>query len=486
MKKIKILLPILALALFSCDDYVDINQSPNDPTPESVTPNLALAAAISEPFRTFSTTSNELGNVWMQNWGANVNTTTGGYATEYTLGINSTFRAGIWDNTYLTVANLQNIITRNTTVYDNHKAIAKIMKVFYMQYIVDLYGNVPYSLAWDQTNYAPAYDDDQAIYRSFIVELKEAMDLIENADVSDATVGPEDVVFQGNLDNWEKFANTLRLRVLLRESEVSASSSYLATEFALLNGAEFLTADAAINPGYSADNAFKQNPFYGYFYNIDGSPRQNQDFIKATSFVLNFLDSTSDPRKQRLYAPATGTTYVGVVQGATAPETPDNLSSVGPALLQSASQNGYLITAAESYFLQSEAAFRGYLGGDAKTLFESGIQASFLLDGLTVAQFNTYLTAISTTNGAGWDASSNKIQAIMTQKWVALNGRNGIESFIEHNRTGFPVVPLATTSQYPTLPLRLFYPTSEYTGNAANVPNLTIAQMFSEGPFWAN
>lgn len=486
MKKIKILLPILALTLFSCDDYLDINQSPNNPTPENISPNLALAAAISEPYRILNTSANDLGNVWMQNWGGNVNTVTGGYATEYSLQLNSTFKPAIWDQTYLTVANLQNIINKDTETYDNHKAISKIMKVYYMQYIVDLYGDAPYSQAWDRANYTPAYDDDQAIYRSFIVELKEAINLIENANASDAGVGAEDIVFQGDLDNWVKFANTLRLRVLLRESEVSASASYLSAEFALLNGAEFLTDDVAINPGYSAGNAYKQNPFYGYFYNIDGSAKLNAGFIKATSFVLNFLDSTSDPRKTKLYAPASGTTYTGVVQGATAPDTPDALSSVGPGLIIDAEQDGYLITAAESYFLQSEAAFRGYVPGDAKTLFESGIEASFLLDGLTSADFATYLTAISTTNGVSWDVSANKIQAIMTQKWVALNGRNGIESFIEYNRTGFPVVPLATSAQYPTLPFRLFYPASEYTGNSGNVPNLGISEMFTQGPFWKN
>jgi len=72
----------------------------------------------------------------------------------------------------------------------------------------------------------------------------------------------------------------------------------------------------------------------------------------------------------------------------------------------------------------------------------------------------------------------------MYQKRIALMNIHGIESFIEYTRTGFPRVPRALTAQYPSKPNRLMYPTSELTGNSANVPTQTLADVFSTFVFW--
>ena len=144
-----------------------------------------------------------------------------------------------------------------------------------------------------------------------------------------------------------------------------------------------------------------------------------------------------------------------------------------------------MLTASESYFLQAEAVVRSYLTGNAKALFQSGIQASF--DLLQVSASGAgYIAASDGLDGIGWDGSPNKIQAIMTQKWIALNGINGIESYIEYTRTGFPATAVSTVAITPTgdLPKRLLYPTSELTGNSANVPNVSLSQIFTQGPFW--
>ena len=98
MKKLKLIIPFIALLLFSCSDYLDVNETANNPT--NVPPNLILAAAHSNSYRTVATTMNELGNVWMNNWGANVNAFTGGYNDEFSLEISNTFYSGIWNNVH--------------------------------------------------------------------------------------------------------------------------------------------------------------------------------------------------------------------------------------------------------------------------------------------------------------------------------------------------------------------------------------------------
>lgn len=490
MKKYKIHLfsLVAALGLSSCDDYLDINQSPNNPTYESVTPNLALSGAITQPYRSFSTMPNALGNLFMNSWGGNVNSVTGIYTVEFDLNIDNSFYSRIWENLFLTTLGLTNIQNYPADNYDNHKAIAKIMKTFYFQYLVDLYGNIPYSQAHNPLNPTPVYDNAQTIYRDLVVQLEDAIEMIDNAPAGTNTVGLEDPVFKGNMTNWKKLANTIKLRLLIRESGVAASQTYLNAEFAELAGADFLTTDATVNPGYSNANNDRQNPFYNtYGYQInETTERPSYSSTVATDNAIKSLNGSKygvpDGRLARLFK-QNGGSWAGVIQGQTGIEAPDNLANLGPGLIKNSAQDGYIFTAAESYFLQAEAAQYGYLPGSAKTLFETGIQKSFDLLGATGGA--AYIAAANSVNKLGWDGSANKREAIMTQKWIALMGINGIESWIEYTRTGFPVTDLALTATRPAKPVRLMYPNSEYTANGNNVPSQSQNDAFNNKIFWA-
>ncbi|THF51309.1 SusD/RagB family nutrient-binding outer membrane lipoprotein [Flavobacterium supellecticarium] len=498
MKKYKIHLfsLVAALGLSSCDDYLDINQSPNNPTYENVTPNLALSGAITQPYRSFSTMPNALGNLFMNSWGGNVNSVTGIYTVEFDLNIDNSFYSRIWENLFLTTLGLSNIQNFPAENYDNHKAIAKIMKTFYFQYLVDLYGDMPYSQAHNPLNPTPVYDNAQTIYRDLVVQLEDAIDMIDNAPAGTTTVGLEDPVFKGNMANWKKLANTIKLRLLIRESGVAASQTYLNAEFAELAGADFITTDATVNPGYSNANNDRQNPFYNtYGYQInETTERPSYSSTVATDNAIKSLNGskygTPDGRLGRLFK-QNGGSWAGVIQGQTGIEAPDNLANLGPGLIKNSAQDGYIFTAAESYFLQAEAVQRGYLSGSAENLFITGIEKSFQLLGVPatgVGNITDYKTAI---NSAGadprisWLTSTNKIETIMTQKWIALMGINGIESWIEYTRTGFPVTDLALTATRPAKPVRLMYPNSEYTANGNNVPSQSQNDAFNNKIFWA-
>ena len=485
------------MTFYSCDNYLDVNDSPNNPTASLVNPKLSLSASISRPYRNITITANELGNVWMNSWGGNVNQITSAYSTEYSLQLNNDFNSTIWNNLYLNTANLQNIINYDSVEYDNHKAIAKIMKTYYFQYIVDLYGDIPYSEAHDAANLNPKYDDDVAVYRALYTQLDEAIALINAAPVVTIAVGDEDPIFFGDMEMWKKFANTLKLKLLVRESTLAQSNSdsaaYLTQKFASLASASFITSDVIINPGYNGGSNNQQNPFYSV-YGLDtaGNPGTRRQVVVATKHAVEFLNgiepnTTFDNRISKLFTPITGGAYVGVTQGLQgAGNVPLSLSSLGTGLVVSSAQDGFIMTASESYFLQSEAVFRNYLSGDAKALFQSGIQSSFDLLGVP-ASAAAYIATSNTINGIGWDGSANKIQAIMTQKWVALMGINGIESYIEYVRTGFPATGVSTVAITPTgkLPKRLLYPTSELVGNSANVPSLSLSQAFNQGAYWS-
>ena len=136
MKKIKFILPLIAFALFSCDNYLDVNTSPNNPQASQITPNLSLAAVQTASYSPLVRRMNELGNVFMNNWGANVNSFTGGYAEEFGITMSNNFYEDIWNSVYRSTYEYSNIINNPTADYDHHKAIAKIMKSFYFQYLV--------------------------------------------------------------------------------------------------------------------------------------------------------------------------------------------------------------------------------------------------------------------------------------------------------------------------------------------------------------
>ena len=362
------------------------------------------------------------------------------------------------------------------------------MKTFYFQYLVDLYGDIPYSQAHNPLNTTPVYDNAQTVYRDLVVQLEDAIEMIDNAPAGTNAVGLEDPVFKGNMTNWKKLANTIKLRLLIRESGVAASQAYLNAEFAELAGADFITTDATVNPGYSNANNDRQNPFYNtYGFQInETTERPSYSSTVATDNAIKSLNGSKygvpDGRLARLFK-QNGGSWAGVIQGQTGIEAPDNLANLGPGLIKNSAQDGYIFTAAESYFLQAEAVHYGYLSGSAKTLFETGIQKSFDLLGATGGA--AYIAAANSVNKLGWDGTAEKREAIMTQKWIALMGINGIESWIEYTRTGFPVTDLALTATRTHKPYRLMYPNSEYTANGNNVPSQSQNDAFNNKIFWA-
>lgn len=494
MKKIKYLIPAVAFLLFSCDDYLDVNKSPNNPQLEDITPDLALANAETGPYRTLTRTMNRLGNFFMNNWGMNVNSFAVTAPQEYSLALDNSFYSGIWDGLYTSTANLTNIINHEAPNYENHKAIAKILKAYYFQYLVDIYGDIPYSEAHlGAENTSPKYDDDAVIYKDLVVQIDQAVAMMNTAGAK--AVGNEDVIFKGNMANWEKFANTLKLRILMRQTDSGvALSTYLSDQFASLAGKTFLDVNATINPGYTNGLPTQQNPFYNLLYEVDGTTdKQEMRFVRASKYMGDKLNAgPTDPRRGRLFALVSGTVQgvtqgdLAVVNGGTAPAS---ISPLGPGIVVNSSQNGFMMTLAESLFLQAEAMHEGYLtGGSAQALFDQGIAASMTQLGATVG---TYVTSVNLVVGKGYGAigatAAQQLEAIMYQKNIALQGGiNGMESFIEYTRTGLiDSVPLSIFGvTQANKPRRLLYPTSELVGNTANVPAQNVNDAFTTGPFW--
>jgi hypothetical protein len=464
----------------------------------------------------------------MNAWAGNIYYYASPFGDEFKMRADSQFYSNIWDNLYLGIANYQAIIDSPLAKnYPHHVAVAKIMKAYYMQMIVDLYNDAPYSEAFKgQAGKHPKYDKGQDIYKALLAELDDAKVLLQGTPSNSSLnlTSTEDAIFGGDTAKWTKMANTVKLKLVVRLSKSTdpaviafrdAALQQLAPLTSDLNN--FITEDVRINPGYTTSASDTRNPYYQNYgrINLDTSDiNDNFRLIFASDHIIKTLrgqipltQGVTDSRLGRLFiangleAPnLSAGNYVGQPQGGTKidGETEGDFATLG--LFQSfpngastssvlATQGGYLLTLAEVRFLQAEAAvsYPATMAFNGQTAFNAGITESFVTFGSTAAAASTYIGAINSKPGVGWNGTTDKIQAIQYQKWIALTNINPTETFISYNKTGYPQLPMPQGSYYNNRPNRLMYPQSEYISNTANVPNPSIDDMYSVNsytPFW--
>jgi hypothetical protein len=487
--KISALLVVLIITGSCSNSLFDIN-SPNPNQPSSVSPNYVLSAALASSAQRVLGGEATFANFWMGYWAPygeqsptvlSYNLTTDTYASN-------------WDNTYITLENYKFIEDHSTTsdmVYFH--AIAKIMREFHYQRLVDLYNNVPYSDALISTNSFPKYDDAETIYKDFIVQIDSAITIIKNADALTAeNPGSNDVLFQGDMNMWIKFANTLKLKILMRQTESSGGPAYIQTHLAGLTAADFLGEgeDAGVNPGYSNSSYSQQSPLWqSVGYNTDGSPNGGHLYTRANSYAVDFYLATNDTlRVKQFYTPNSDGIYRGRAFGSSdVGQGGNTISGFGSGILQSASMDAYILPAFESLFLQAEAAQRGYIPGDPAALFKAAVTESFRI--LAIADYETAASQLYSqpNDKVNIDVASDKITAIIIQKWAAMNAYDPLESYCDWRRLGVPedlpvsVYPGTTATH---IPYRLLYPTSEFHYNAANVNSQGTINQFTSKIFW--
>lgn len=475
---------LIFFATISCDKYLDINTDPNNPT--AVSPDLVLPVALNATsryqYQFFFGGANTLGNFLIYNWSEGFGCLC--YPDELRYSVTPAFYQRLFDNAYLKALKQYSVLGQFENEIDNYRAIGMIMKVYHFQILVDLYGDIPYFEALARSdNPTPKYDDAQAVYNDLIIQLTSAIDIINLAEGSAAIVvpGSDDIMYGGDMQRWKQFANTLKIRILVRQSDIASKQTYIADEIAniISEGSGFITEDVVINPGYFNEEG-KQNPYWAELgANVDGTVTFVSDATVATQFVIDFLTTSNDPRIDYIYEqPLTG--HMGVEQGipTTEAQLSEFVSNIGPGILTGSEQGSIIFTLAEHNFNLAEAAFKGlYLGNTPEILFNAGVAASFTT--LSAPGYTTYIGQNS------YAAQTDKLEAILTQKWVALNGINALQSWFDYSRTGYPLnLPISVLATTPDRPVRLLYPASEITKNSNNVPPQKDA--FIDKIFWAN
>ncbi|MGA1978390.1 MAG: SusD/RagB family nutrient-binding outer membrane lipoprotein [Bacteroidales bacterium] len=506
MKKLIILLTAILVLGSACKkSFLDIDVS-NPNSASTVPVDLVLPAALSSvtTFYANPRTGYEFIALWYGWWSVSQGYSQPSRLLEYLL-INSSYQ-GFWQDSYETLANLDYIEKNSTTTsMMSYRAIAKIMKVYLYQNLVDMYGDIPYSqaLQTSQGILKPAYDKQQTIYEDLVVQLDTAMNIIAKTPASATSPASNDIIYKGNMQLWAKFANTLKLRMLMNQSGMANRSAYINQWLATTASVGYLGAGegAWLNPGY-IQSATKMNPFWEYFYKQDNSLQADAlQYYMAGQDAVDFLTNTNDPRLSRLFAPIANGTFAGNYFGASSLKNTTSTSKLGPGLFQAYNQNSPVLTDIESLFLQAEAAERGYLtGADPQALYESAVTQSIIYFGqtsywdaagyvpLSSVDAATYL-AQSSVPLASYTASTNKLQTIFTQKWIAMMGIDPFAMFTDYRRTGYPDFihwSQDLSKQNPTPCIRLLYPQTEIATNDANMIAVGTINPFTSKIFWQN
>lgn len=347
---------------------------------------------------------------------------------------------------------------------NNQIAVARIMKAFIFWKLTDRWGDLPYTDALQgNANITPKFTKQEAIYADIFKELKEAAAQI------DAGVSVKgDVLLNGDMAAWKKFAATQRLIMALRMSKVYPNAGQLgAQEFAAALPDAISSNAQNITYKYIAGDPNNYNPWYN---NYTVSLRNDYAISLTLVNIMKDNASLTDPRLKKYGEVLPSGDVVGLQYGkTTATNIPNIYSKIGDSYRDQATPAN-IFTYAQVAFAKAEAAKRGWIaGGDvsAATYYNEGIDAS-------LAQNNVSDAAYKTVVGIAYDPA-NAYKQIATQRYIATY-LDGFEGWAEWRRTGFPTLAPGPNATIPAIPRRLPYPASDKTTNADNYAAVVAQQ----------
>ncbi len=461
INKILILLLASVMILSCTKDFEVVNTNPN--YPENASPDLLLVNILRQSAYSLSEQAFERA-------GASAH-----YIAKFDY---NDFERFQWDsnNTYwktlyslLRDIELMNNLEKTN---DSYKAIGLTMKAWIGSQLTDLWGNVPFYEAIQgkrEANFTPAYNTQEEIYtgtNGIIESLKQASELFKS---STAQVNG-DIIFNGDLDKWQKFANSLRLRYLLR---ISAKKNVAAEMQAIVdneqimegNGDNAVMESLAAKPNQSYPSMVRLGDYNLWLMTntMDSIMHKLNDPRMSTFFDAAYIDDSNNP----VYAGFP----VGITDGTEQAMgiDQDRMSRLDRSMFYDTKDafDYVLMNYSEVEFIIAEAAKKGLISGgdaEAETHYERGINAS--LEYYNVV-FPNYLLEVEVQYN-----SANALNQILTQKWLA-NFMVGFEGWLDFKRTGYPMQKpnidnVNVVGGNALIPSRYYYPADEQLNNKDN------------------
>ncbi|MDT7828320.1 SusD/RagB family nutrient-binding outer membrane lipoprotein [Pricia sp. S334] len=488
---------LLAVVTFwGCtEDFEEINQNPN--FPEQASPELLLPGVIRQMAYNWGD----------QGWDEGFTVVQYGARLQFTSGdrYNWSPTNDPYFDAYDSMRDVENILreTKENPNLQNYYGVGLIVKSWIYSYLTDAYGAVPYTNATkgiSEGNITPEFTPQQEIYSGILADLKSANQILTGMDNISG-----DILYGGDVNKWRKFANSLRLRHLMRISNVDNQTA--------VAGMNEIVNDPDTYPVFEGneDNAAVQ------WNSDDPQPKFETrsgsfDEVRLSLTLETRLKELND-RRLIVYAQPTSASgegiysdnlddYVGMPNGlddaaALAYSPSGNPAEAGSNYI---SRLGVLLTCracdeenasptasqtilmdyAELQFILAEARERGFISlGEAGQYYEKGIRASFgyYTDRIVAGGWNEIAANLQSFDLDGYIAQNDvvyagstaeRLEKIALQKWISLF-YTGFEAWSDWRRTGMPeIVPGQDAANNGQVPVRFLYPNEVKSTNNAN------------------
>lgn len=515
----------ISMVFMGCTgDFDNMNTDPNNPTPGSVDPKFQLIFIQGRgiPYANQWQEIDQLMISTLCEYSANDALSASDYS------IDSRYVDDLWNLSYTVLTNANSLIRANEDkpIYNNIVQMARIWKAYAMLRLTNCIGDIPYSEAANDID-QPKYDTQKDIYYTIFEELKDAVSKLDESATNN--VKSYDLIYGGDAAKWKKFANSIRLRMAVRISNVDAGKAKIEAEAAITAGVFAGDDDAAYLT--QGEDKFSQNPIYYHMksavihmstaykrlvMDIGGqawptaADRVNNSNITEAIVGAKNAPAKVDPRAPIQFEPAgmvddpqnpdmvgnwDGTDPGHVTSAVNAPmdngQFVNNFAKIGPWYYGTIDRKYQLFKYSELCFLKAIAIERGLISGDAKAAYEAGVRSNMkefaipetvITDYLASTSPNYYGTTAKYDDVAG-DCNTH-MDKILTQKYIAQFQECSFETWADHRQFHKPtLMPFASVSSsvFTMNPSdkanntpnayakRLYYPSSEYTVNESNV-----------------
>lgn len=503
MKKTLVIMVSLFMAVGCTEDFDTINVNPNFPA--SAQPELLLPGIQREMAYNWGSQGWEEGFTIVQ-YGARLQFTSGDT-------YNWSPSGDPYNNAYASLRDVENIIrdTKENPEAQNYYGSALVMKSWIYSYVTDAYGDVPYSEATkgiEEGNVTPAFDAQSSIYQGILADLETA-----NTVLTDADNIAGDIFYGGDIQKWRKFANSLRLRLLMRISDVDNATAVAGMNQIAGNPANYPIFESNEDMALVQWNTLNPQPKYN-------TRSGSFDEVRLSQTLELRLKELNDNRLYVFGQPTTNSgkgifsenfeDYVGMPNGlddeaalgyspsGNPEESGSNfISRLGillgcracnPEQASPTASQTIIMSYSELQFILAEARERGWISvGDAATFYENGIRASFdyytqrvaaggwtqIANAMQATDLNAYVAQDKVAYAGTMD---EKFAKIALQKWISLF-YTGFEGWSDWRRTGMPeVIPGPDAVNDRQVPVRFQYPNAVKSTNSENY-NAAVQRM---------
>ena len=431
---IAISLAILSVIGWSCDDYLDVNKDPNvlNEIPDAKV--LLPAAEVGLANQLMGWDFGFGGGYWAQYWTQAYAASQFKFLCEYN---ETDFKDAYRDLTAGVLEDCKRM--KLATAESTNKGtyfIAEALSIFTWQIMTDVWGDIPYfeALKADEGIISPKFDEGSVIYADLLERVNELLKTDLDGSLVD---GKYDLIYAGDLNHWKAFANSLKLKLMMRLSETSGYDN--ATVLSFIEGNSFISKSAKINGSVWNDDAEgKRHPMREF--EAGGAEYLSKNVIASKTF-LDYLNTNNDPRLDSLFT-KTGSIHEGAFFGdfnskedTDGDGVKDDKESYSTPHF-SKNMDLMIMSTWEINFFIAEVYARASNNSKAKEFYDMGVKASLVQHSKDLSD------DIITTGYATWvdGTIEDGIKQIAMQKWVANANYQHIESFLERNRTKYPAV----------------------------------------------